>query len=182
MLHPHEKPSTNMFEDQPAITMSSKFCKLVCIGCLYASPFIFQTVGLFTPKWISTETCDAVGLLYSCFGGPENNTCRPSHREDELDTSARGLQISSFALMVIGLLVFFIGISCARGLFNKCDPETNSEVTRKLQVFCDTIIGCLVIFFGGLLLSISGILNISGCIVVATKFSGAQLGYSFYLV
>lgn len=38
-------------------------------------PFTLQTIGLFTPHWVSNSTCDAVGLIYSCCSGINNNTC-----------------------------------------------------------------------------------------------------------
>ncbi|XP_060608236.1 uncharacterized protein LOC132760304 [Ruditapes philippinarum] len=154
---------------------------LDCIGCLYAGACIFQTVGLFTTKWISNDKCDSVGLLYSCCGGPDNNTCRRTQGEDELDTSALGLQIVSLVLMWIGVLMFVVGIYCACGFFNKCIGKEKSWVTVALLKCCEMLFYYMIMFFGVLLLSISGILNISGCIVVATKFPRAQLGYSFYL-
>ncbi|XP_060583182.1 uncharacterized protein LOC132739474 isoform X2 [Ruditapes philippinarum] len=134
-----------MFEDSLAITLSSHFCKLhkVCIACLYASPFILQTVGLFTTNWIINDTCDSVGIFYYCCGGPDNDTCRPSQIEDGLDTTGRDLQISSFVMMLIGLLMFFVGIPCACGLFKISKPERDRLYDRTLHACCDILFGCV---------------------------------------
>lgn len=43
--------------------------RIVCelfIG--FGISLILQGIGLFTPSWVTTETCDAIGLFYRCCG------------------------------------------------------------------------------------------------------------------
>ena len=32
------------------------------------STFMLQSIGFFVPNWVTTETCDAIGLFYRCCG------------------------------------------------------------------------------------------------------------------
>jgi hypothetical protein len=36
--------------------------------CVFGPSFILQSIGFFAPNWVTTETCDAIGLFYRCCG------------------------------------------------------------------------------------------------------------------
>ncbi|XP_045176385.2 uncharacterized protein LOC123536936 [Mercenaria mercenaria] len=139
-------------------------CVLVCGSCCFLFvPFIFQSVGFFTPMWASNATCDSIGLLYSCCAGSDNDTCKNTNGGDELDARALGLHATSFAVMF--LAVFFLCCGICRG--DDDDGETG---------WCTILGECC-----SLLYPVAGLFSFIGCIIVATQYSTSELGYSFYL-
>jgi hypothetical protein len=36
--------------------------------CAIGPSLILQSIGFFVPNWVTTETCDAIGLFYRCCG------------------------------------------------------------------------------------------------------------------
>lgn len=139
-------------------------CAVVCASCCFLfAPFILQTVGFFTPMWGSNTTCNSIGLLYSCCVGSDNKSCENTNGGDELDVRALGLQATSFSVMFLAVV-----FSC----FGACCKGDDADDVGK----CATLGGlCFMLF------PVAGLFSVIGCIIVATKFSTAELGYSFYL-
>ncbi|XP_053395937.1 uncharacterized protein LOC128556055 [Mercenaria mercenaria] len=139
-------------------------CEVICeICCFIIFPsFILQSVGLFSPEWVSTSACDSVGLIYSCCTGTNNNSCSNTNGGDELDVRVLGLEATSFAMMFLAVL----GISCGT-CCNSDDDKTG---------WCGTLGGCCFI-----LLPVAGLFSFIGCMIIAANYSTSQLGWSFYL-
>ncbi|XP_045175578.1 uncharacterized protein LOC123536449 [Mercenaria mercenaria] len=136
---------------------------VVCALCCFVfPPFVFQSIGLFTPKWVSNSTCDSIGLIYSCCSGDKNDTCENTNGGDELDARVLGLEATAFAVMFLAIFG-----TCYETCCNKDEEDTG---------WCGVIGGCCLLLF-----PVAGLFSFIGCMIIAGSYSTSELGWSFYL-
>ncbi|XP_052810451.1 uncharacterized protein LOC128238505 isoform X2 [Mya arenaria] len=140
---------------------SETACLLGCAFCLFLAPLILHGVGLFTPKWGSNSTCDAIGVIYSCCSGDDNKTCEKNVGND-LDPRVMGLHATAFGMMFLGVFCM-----CVESFCNKDDEDTG---------WCGLIGGCCLMLY-----PVAGLFSFIGCMIWVSKYSGSSLGYSFAL-
>ena len=132
--------------------------------CLFGPSFILQSIGFFAPNWVTTETCDAIGLFYRCCG--KNNTgCVVDGADTYLNKAVLGLQATSFTIMALAVM----SMCC---LVNRSNDDDDDDEGGCL-VMC---LGCNVVLY-----PIGGLCSVIGCIVLATEYSTSELSWGFYL-
>ena len=137
--------------------------------CTIGLSLILQSIGFFVPNWVTTETCDAIGLFYRCCG--KNDTgCVVDGADTYLNKAVLGFQATSFTIMVLAAISFFCMMS------DNDDDDDDDDDDDKEN-------GCLVtcLSFIIVLYPISGLCSVIGCIVLATKYSTSELSWGFYL-
>ncbi|XP_045175636.2 uncharacterized protein LOC123536493 [Mercenaria mercenaria] len=137
----------------------------LALCCVVFTPFILQTVGLFTPHWASNSNCDTVGLVYSCCSGQNNSTCENTKGGDELDVRVLGLEATAFAVMLLAVILAVWGV-----WYESCQNDEEEFSTWP------GVMGCCL-----LLLLIAGLFSFIGCMIIVGNYSISQLGWSFHL-
>ncbi|XP_021341637.1 uncharacterized protein LOC110442380 [Mizuhopecten yessoensis] len=145
--------------------MANSLGFLCCFFFTFLMSFLLQTVGFFTPNWVTWKGCEEQGLFgYST----SNTTSECIGGGDYISSAALGLQATSFAIHLLVCLTS-IWLMCCSG---DDDDDDDDDVGC-----CLCCAGCSIMMYPA-----AGLFSIIGCGVMSTidvpEFS---YGYSFGL-